>query len=77
MSTHIDEYEKGLKNLNNGPQGLAIQLAVCVCMSKNEITANDCILCTHEWALNPRTLRQNHYSEEAVQKMEMTRLTCQ
>ena len=41
MSIHIDEYEKGMQNLNKGPQGLAIQLSVRACMSDNERRVND------------------------------------
>ena len=57
MSTYKDEYEKGMKNLNKGKQGLTIQLSVCVCVSKNERRANECTVCTHERALSSTILR--------------------
>ena len=57
MSMYKDEYEKGMRNLNKGKQGLTIQLSVCVCVSKNETSANECTVCTHERALSSTILR--------------------
>ena len=42
-----DEYEKGVKNLSKGIQGLAVRLSVCVCMRNNERRVSDCTQAVH------------------------------